>query len=227
MKTLGRFGSVGILCCAALAAQVATEANRRYQTPENRAQMARGFDRPERDARQKPQELVAAMDLRPGMIVVDIGTAAGYMLPFLSKAVGPEGRVMAQDIFDDFLEKAREKAKREDLRNVTFVKGTERDPNLPEGAVDVALALDSYHHYDYPQEMLAGIRKGLRDGGRFVLVEYYRRPGSMGGDRDYPLKHIRLDEDGVIEEIGANGFTLVSKRVHVEGSQYMLVFEKR
>ena len=57
-----------------------------------------------------------------------------------------------------------------------FVKGTETDPNLPEGSVDVILALDSYHHYDYPEKMLAGFHKALSERGRLVIVEYYKSP---------------------------------------------------
>jgi ubiquinone/menaquinone biosynthesis C-methylase UbiE len=159
------------------------------------------------------------------MVVADIGTGAGYMLPFLSRAVGSSGRVLAEDIQDDFLSKAKTRAEREKLGNLTFVKGTEKDPNLPENGVDVALALDSYHHYDYPGQMLEGIHKSLRPDGRFVVVEYYRRPSAMPGGR--AMEHIRLDEAGVIEEIEANHFRLLSKREHVKDSQYMLIFAKQ
>src|SRR5262249_52156118 len=83
------------------------------------------------------------------------GTGVGYMLPFLSRRVGPKGKVIAEDIFDDFLAAAKDRVARQKLENVTFVKGTETDPNLPEGALDVVLTLDVYHHFDYPDKMLA------------------------------------------------------------------------
>ena len=105
------------------------------------------------------------------MVIADAGSGVGYMLPYLSRAAGPSGKVLAQDIHDDFLAKAAEKADREKLSNVQFIKGTEAEPNLPENAVDVILALDSYHHYNYPERMLAAFRKSLRDGGRLVIVE--------------------------------------------------------
>ena len=203
-------------------AQVADNANSGYKTPEGRQAVAKTLTAPDRDARQKPQELVQAMELKPGMVVADIGTGAGYMLPFLSRAVGAQGRVLAEDIQDDFLALARTKAGSEKLGNVTFIKGSEKDPNLPSGGVDVALALDSYHHYDYPQQMLAGIRKGLKPGGRLVIVEYYKRADAMPNGR--ALQHIRLDAPDVIKEVEANGFHLLSQREHVKSSQYMLVF---
>jgi ubiquinone/menaquinone biosynthesis C-methylase UbiE len=213
--------SVAVLLSAA-SGQVADKANSAYKTPEGREQVAKTLTAPDRDARQKPQELVHSMALEPGMVVADIGTGAGYMLPFLSRAVGPKGRVVAEDIQDDFLAKARTKAESEKLSNVTFVKGSETDPMLPEGGVDVALALDSYHHYDYPEKMLAGIRKGLKPGGKLVIVEYYKRPNAMANGR--AMEHIRLDAPDVIKEIEANGFHLESQREHVKDSQYMLVF---
>jgi ubiquinone/menaquinone biosynthesis C-methylase UbiE len=209
----------------ALSAQVAEESNRRYRDSEGREAMARGLTRPGRDAQQKPRELVAAMNLRPGMVVADVGAGPGYMVPFLSEAVGPQGRVLAEDIFDEFLSRAREDATKRNLSNVTFIKGTETDPNLPAGEVDAVLVLDSYHHFNYPEKMLANIRKGLRSGGKLVVVEYYRRPNAMkGGDA---MHHIRLDKGDAVREIEAAGFRLVSEREHVKDSQYMLILESK
>ena len=213
-----------VLLTAAIA-QVAEKANSGYKTPEGREAVAKTLIAPDRDEKQKPEELVKAMSLTAGMTVADIGTGAGYMLPFLSRAVGPGGRVLAEDIQDDFLAKARSKAESEKLGNVTFIKGSETDPTLPAGAVDVVLALDSYHHYDYPEKMLAGIGRGLKPDGRVVIVEYYRRPNAMPNGR--AMEHIRLDAPDVIREIEANGFRLVSQREHVKDSQYMLTFARK
>jgi ubiquinone/menaquinone biosynthesis C-methylase UbiE len=218
MKTI--VTSLLLLSCGF--AQVADNANSGYKTAEGRQAVAKGLIAPDRDAKQKPEELVQAMELKPGMTVADIGTGAGYMLPFLSRAVGAAGRVVAEDIQDDFLAMARTRAAEGKLDNVTFIKGSEKDPALPAASVDVALALDSYHHYDYPREMLAGLRKGLKPGGRLVIVEYYKRAGAMPNGR--ALQHIRLDAPDVIKEVEANGFRLLSQREHVKGSQYMLVF---
>jgi predicted methyltransferase len=110
------------------------------------------------------------------------------------------------------------------LENVAFVKGTEHGPQFPAGSVDVALALDSYHHYDYPADMLAGIHKGLKPGGRLVIVEYYKSKEAMPGGN--ALQHIRLDKSDLIKEVESNHFKLLSSRDHIPGSQYMAVFEK-
>jgi len=142
---MNRAGLFALLALAGgLSAQVASQANSGYQTPEQRESVAKGLADPARDEKQKPRELLKAMDVRPGMTVADVGTGIGYMLPFLSRWVGPSGQVIAEDIFDDFLASAKQRAKNQKLENVTFVKGTETDPTLPEGAVDIVLALDVY-----------------------------------------------------------------------------------
>src|ERR1035441_3117487 len=154
-----------LVLAGVLSAQVATQANSQYQTEQGRKAMANGLGSPNRDESEKPRELVKAMALQKGMTVADVGTGIGYMLPFLSRAVGPDGHVIAEDIFDDFLASAKQRAQNQNLANVTFVKGTETDPGVPEGAADEVLALDVYHHFDYPEKMLAGIPKTLTPAG--------------------------------------------------------------
>lgn len=209
---------------ALLRGQVATQANSTYQTEQGRKSVAAGLADPERDERQKPRELVEAMGLARGMTVADVGTGIGYMLPFLSRAVGRQGHVYAEDIFDDFLASAKQRAENQNLRNITFVKGSETDPGLPEAELDEVLVLDVYHHFDYPEKMLAGIHKALKPGGKLVIVEYYKTPEAMPNGR--AMAHIRLNKPDVVKEIEANHFHLVSEREHVPGSQYMLILEK-
>ncbi|MFN3326692.1 MAG: methyltransferase domain-containing protein [Bryobacteraceae bacterium] len=214
--------AVLLLVCSAAFSQVAEKANTGYKTKEGRANVARNLSNPERDARQKPADLVRIMDLKPGMTVADLGTGVGYMLPWLSQAVGPAGKVLAQDIHQDFLDAAGETARSKGLANVSYVLGTERDSKLPERCCDAVLVLDAYHHFDYPEPMLASIRKGLKPDGRMVIVDFYKRPNAMPGGR--ALEHIRLDMDDAIREIEANGFRLLSKGEQIPESQWYGIF---
>jgi len=202
--------------------QVAQEANSGYKTIEGRSGVAATLGAPDRDKTQRPRDLVAAIGLQPGMTVADVGTGIGYMLPYLSEAVGASGRVLAEDIFDDFLAKAKEHAK--GLPNVSFIQGAVDDARLPENGVDRILVLDVYHHFDYPEKMLAGFHKALRPGGKLVVVEYYKRPAAMPNGR--AMTHIRLDQPDVTKEIEANHFRQVSQREFNKDSQYVLVLEK-
>ena len=222
MKQSGVFALLAL--AGGLAAQVASQANSGYQTQQQREGVAKGLADPARDEKQKPGELLKAMGVQPGMTVADVGTGIGYMLPFLSRWVGPNGRVIAEDIFDDFLASAKQRVHNQKLENVTFVKGTETDPELPEGAVDIVLALDVYHHFDFPEKMLAAIHKALKPDGKLVVVEYYKRQEAMPNGR--ALTHIRLDMPDAIKEIEANHFHLIAEREHIPDSQYMLILRK-
>jgi ubiquinone/menaquinone biosynthesis C-methylase UbiE len=219
-----RIACLALALAATLAAQVAREANSRYQTEAQRKQMAAGLGNPERERDQKPELLIRDMALEPGMTVADIGTGVGFMLPYVSQAAGPAGHVIAEDIFDDFLAAAKLKSDQAGLKNVAFVKGTETDPRLPEGSLDIALALDVYHHFDYPEKMLAAIHKALKPGGKLIVVEYYKRESAMPNGR--ALTHVRLDMPDVIKEVEANHFHLLAEKERTRGVQYMLILEK-
>ena len=214
-----------ILLCGSLSAQVAEKANEGYKTPEARARVGSTLAAADRDARQKPKELVAAMGLKPGMSVADVGTGVGYMLPFLSEAVGAGGKVIAQDIFPDFLDKARQRVATEKLTNVQFVLGSTDDPKLPANSLDAILMLDVYHHIDYPAKVLANLRNALKPDGHLVIVEYHKNKISMPNGR--ALEHIRLGEEDAAREIESNGFRLLSHHDHVPKVQWMGIFAKK
>jgi len=177
---------IAALAAQLISAQVAADANKAYKTKEGRDGVAKTLDNPNRDKSQKPEEIIAALDLKPGSSVADVGTGTGYMLPFLSKAVGPKGKVYGEDIASDFLDRAKSKVD----ANVELILGTETDPKLPASSVDVELVLDVYHHFDYPDKMLANLKSALKPGGKLVIVDFYRK------DR---TDHIRIEREDVIK----------------------------
>lgn len=215
-----------IAASAFLSAQVAEKANDRYRTEEGRKGMIQTLGDPHRADRLKAPEFVAGLGLKPGDTAADVGSGAGVLLPFLSKAVGPTGRVIAMDIFRDFLDQARQNADAANLTNVMFVLGTDHDTHLPENCCDLIVTVDAYHHFDYPADTLASIRKALRPNGRFVILDYYRRANAMGNG-SFALEHIRIDKDAVIKEVESNRFQLVSSKDHFPDSQYVLTFRAR
>jgi ubiquinone/menaquinone biosynthesis C-methylase UbiE len=204
--------------------QAAKEANKDYQTPEQRTKVVDRLEAPDRLASLKPAELAAKLEILHGTTVVDLGTGTGNLLDALSHAVGGDGHVIAEDIHSDFLERARERAKTAGLTNVEFVLGTEVDPKLPAAAADVIVILDAYHHFDYPEKMLAAIKRGLRPGGRLAIVEYHKQEGAMGGDPSFAVSHIRAGADQVVKEVESAGYTLLWRRDYVPGSQYIAMF---
>jgi ubiquinone/menaquinone biosynthesis C-methylase UbiE len=209
------------LFAALLPAQVAEKANETYRSKDGRAKMIATLGDSSRDARQKPKELVAALDLKPGMVVVDVGTGAGYMLPHLSEAVGPSGKVIAEDIFPDFLDAARAKAA--GLKNVEFVLGTDKATNIAAGSADVVFVLDAYHHFDYPQALLSDFSKVLKRNGRLAIVEYHKNDVAMNGRA---RQHVRLSADDAIKEIEAAGWKMLTRKDFIPDVQWLAVFQK-
>jgi ubiquinone/menaquinone biosynthesis C-methylase UbiE len=215
-----------ILLVAATAwCQVAKEANRDYETQEDRAKMVGRLESPARLAILQPAELVERLGVVRGSTVVDLGTGTGNLLKDLSQEVGSDGHVIAEDIFPDFLERARDRARTAKLVNVQFVLGTETDPKLPDGAADLVIVLDAYHHFDYPEKMLAGIKRGLRPGGRLAIVEYHKKRGSMEVSPDFALTHIRAGAEQVVQEVEAAGYRLLWRRDHAPDRQYIAMFQ--
>jgi ubiquinone/menaquinone biosynthesis C-methylase UbiE len=212
-----------VLLAFSAAAQVAKEANKAYQDEKGRAGIAGTLLSEGRDARQKPKELIAALGLKPGMTVADVGTGAGYMLPYLSSAVGPRGKVYAEDIFPDFLEAAKKRAS--GLSNIEFILGDLKGANLPPGSVDVALILDAYHHFDYPEAVVASVKNALKPGGRIVVVEYHKNDKSMPNGR--ALEHIRATKEEFVKEIEGFGLRAVDLKDFLPDVQWMGVFERR
>ena len=214
-----------LVACAAAFPQSAGQANEEYQTPETRASVARNWIKTGRDALQRPRDIVAAMGLQPGESAADVGTGVGYMLPYLSQAVGDLGTVYGEDIYQDFLNQARTRANMLSLKNIKFLLGTDQDPTLPAGTLSGVLLLDVYNHLDYPEAMLGHIRDSLVSDGKLVIVEYYKRRGSMPDYApDYPLQRIRLTEDELIHEVTQNGFKVLDKHELVPNRQYIAVF---
>ena len=217
-----------LLFCATAFAQIAERANEGYKTKEGRDSVARSLADPKRNDLQRPRDIVDAMDIKPGGAVADVGTGVGFMLPYLSHAVGDSGQVIAEDIQSDFLDQAKTKVQLARLTNVKFVLGTDMDPNLPANTLEAVLVLDVYHHFDYPEVMLSHIRDSLLSDGKLVIVEYFKRPGAIPGpDRERAVDHIRLDQDDMIREVQENGFRLISKADLVPKSQHIEVFVKK
>jgi ubiquinone/menaquinone biosynthesis C-methylase UbiE len=216
-----------LLLAAAAWCQVAQEANRDYATPELRAKIVERLESPTRLANLRPAELVAQLGIVRGSTVVDLGTGTGMLLKDLSLAVGPAGRVIAEDIQTDFLEHARHRLEVEGLRNIELVLGTETDPKLPAGAADLVVVLDAYHHFDFPEQMLAAIKRGLRPGGRLAIIEYHKLRGAMeAGDPDFALTHIRASADQLVKEVQSAGYKLLWRREHAPGRQYIVMFKQ-
>jgi len=128
------------------------------------------YSGPGRDEWQQPERVVAALEIRPGERVADLGAGGGYFTFRLADAVGPEGTVYAVDVDPEMVAYLRERARDEGRANVVPVLAASDDPKLPE-AVDLIFCANTYHHLKDRSAYFAGVAGDLRPGGRIAIVE--------------------------------------------------------
>ncbi len=180
------------------------------------------LEREGRAENEKPEVVLQAMDLKPGVTVAEIGAGTGFFSRRIAKVVGPTGKVYAEDIQPQMLDRLKQYTAKEEIGNVVTVLGTETDPKLPARGIDRVLLVDVYHEFQKPEPMLAAIRGCLAPGGTVILVEY-RLEGDSASHIN--IKH-RMSVEQVLQEWTAAGFTLV-RRDETLPSQHIFIFSAR
>ena len=179
------------------------------------------LDRPEREDQEQPEEVIDAMGLHGGDVVADLGAGSGYFTFRLAAKVGSTGKVLAVDIQDEMLETLRQRAAANGITNVEELKGSETDPHLPAGGVDLVLMVDVYHELAYPSEVMTRVRDALKPRGRVVFVEYRKE------DPRVPIKEVhKMSVEQLTKEMKAVGLARV-KTLETLPSQHIVIFEKR
>jgi ubiquinone/menaquinone biosynthesis C-methylase UbiE len=178
------------------------------------------LDRPERETEEAPDQALDLLNLRAGMTVADVGAGTGYMSLRMARRVGPTGKVYANDLQPEMLQRLRAKSQREKLSNVETVQGTERDPKLPANTMDLVLLVDVYHEFSEPQAMLGKIRESLKPDGRLVLLEYRKEDPSV------PIRpEHKMSVAEVKTEVEAEGYKL-DQVIEKLPRQHIIIFRK-
>jgi predicted methyltransferase len=175
---------------------------------------------PDRDAWQRPDEVMDALRLGEGSVVADIGAGGGWFTVRLARRVGPNGLVWAEDVQRQMIESIGRRVDREGLRNVKTHLGTPLDPKLPPSSLDAALIVEAYHEMENPVLLLKNLAQSLKPTGLIGIIEFKKDGGGPGG----PIEE-RAEPERVIADAEAAGLRLQS-RPNFLRYQYMLVFEK-
>lgn len=178
------------------------------------------LDTKERDRWQQPARIVAALHLSRGQTVADIGTGSGYLLPYLSHAVGPHGSVIAEEVQEEFLPALRRRAR--ELHNIQVTLGAIEDPKLSVRDVAAFVLLTVYHEVDRPVDFLANLRKYAAPGARLAIIDFDK---SRKGSPPAPVGH-EISEAAVIQEANAAGWELAARHEFIP-SQFYLVFRQQ
>ena len=145
-----------------------------------------------RDDWQQPQRVIAALNVRPGDQVADLGAGGGDFTFRLAEAVGPAGKVYAVDIDRDMVDLITKRAKQETAANIDPILAKPDDPLLPKAGVDLIFTSNTYHHIDNRIAYFSNLRKYLRPGGRIAIIDFDRRSWLIGLFRHYtPSEFIR------------------------------------
>lgn len=180
------------------------------------------FESPERDRRQKPDEVVAALKLAEGARVADIGAGTGYFTRRFARAVGSSGVVYAVDLEPNMLRYIAKRARGEGLKNVVPVLATTDSPMLAPRSVDVIFICDTVHHIENRGAYYQLLREDLRAGGRLVIVDFKKDAGVQDG----PPPEMRLDRAELLGELSRAGFSLTEEYDFLP-DQYFVVLQAK
>jgi ubiquinone/menaquinone biosynthesis C-methylase UbiE len=179
------------------------------------------LDRPEREKEEQSSKLWKMLKVKEGDVIADLGAGSGYHTFKLAEMTGPKGKVYAVDIQKEMLDIIRDRMKANKVDNIVPVLGTEDDPKLPEGAIDMILMVDVYHEFSHPYEMTEAMVKALKPGGRLIFVEFRLE------DPKVPIKLVhRMSEKQVLKEMEPH----LLRHVQTLGElpwQHVIVFEKK
>ncbi|MCA9213010.1 MAG: class I SAM-dependent methyltransferase [Planctomycetales bacterium] len=160
-----------------------------------------------RDSRQREEDcelMLSKLELKPGMVVCDMGCGNGFYTLQMASAVGENGKVLAVDIQPEMLRLMEARAAEEGIENVESILGTVADPKLPQGKVDLILCVDVYHEFSHPERMLRAMRESLKPDGVIALLEFRLE------DRNVPIKLLhKMSKKQIMKEYPANGLKLV------------------
>ncbi len=177
------------------------------------------LERSRREPEEQPSKVITAINLQPNDVVADIGAGTGYF-SFRIAPLLTAGKVFAVDIQPEMLDIIEFFKQEKNISNVEPILATLTNPNLPDESVDLALMVDAYHEFEYPQEVMQGIVKALKPGGRVVLVEY------RGENPLIMIKRLhKMTQKQARKEMQAVGLVWRETK-NLLPQQHLMVFEK-
>jgi SAM-dependent methyltransferase len=170
-------------------------------------------DEKERDDAGEPGQLVRLLGIKSGMTVADIGAGSGYYVVRLSPIVGPNGRIIAEDIVPNYLQSLRKRVRDLGLQNIVVSRGEAHDPRLPADSVDIAILVHMYHEVEQPYALLYNLIPALKPEARVGIVDAFA-PTSKHGT---PPNLLRC-------ELAAVGYREISFDRLIGSDAYLAIF---
>ena len=181
--------------------------NRHYQGAEYQ-QWLSTFEWSGREVYDRRQDVLKVLGLKPGMDIADIGAGTGFYSLLFAQQVGKSGKVFAVDVTEDFVSNIKRRAEENNLHNLQAILSEQKDTRLQPASIDIAFVCNTYHHFEYPQAMLASMYRALRPGGTLVIIDYRKQAGTSSS---WVMSHVRHGKQSVINEIEQGGFKFQSE----------------
>jgi ubiquinone/menaquinone biosynthesis C-methylase UbiE len=195
--------------------------NRHYQDA-SFDKWARTFERPGREVYDKRHDVIRALGLKPGMDVADVGAGTGFYSLLFAQQLGQQGKVYAVDISENFIKNILRRADEMKLNNIHGIVSSQTDTHLQPASVDLVYICATYHHFEYPQTMLASMYRALRPGGQLVIIDFRKQADISSA---WVMSHVRGNKQAVINEVEQAGFKFHSE-APVLKTYYFIRFEK-
>jgi ubiquinone/menaquinone biosynthesis C-methylase UbiE len=176
------------------------------------------LDDPRRDAYQRPHEVLAALNLKPGEVIADIGAGSGYFTFRLAHHVGAKGKIYAVDVSQDMIRHINRRIRDTKATNVVSILAEPDDPLLPDRSVDRFFICDVWHHVEDRAKYLSLMKKMLKPGGEVVMIDFHKKELSFG-----PPLPMKIAREDLIKQMESNGFRLSKEHTFLP-YQYFLVF---
>jgi tRNA A58 N-methylase Trm61 len=174
------------------------------------------------------ESLFAALGLKPGLRVADVGAGDGEWAEQIAREVGEAGHVFATEVDKAELEKIEKRIKDQALANVSAVLGTQQDTGLPAACCDAILLRLVYHHFQEPEKMRASLRDALRPDALLAVVDTTPQKSwrKLEGVPDRGGHGIR--EEDLEREMTSDGFEVVARheKWNGDGDRYCVVFRR-
>ena len=196
--------------------------NKSFENP-NVPDFIERFEKEGRDAFDHRKEILAALDLKPGMTVADIGTGTGLFARAFAPLVGDEGKVFAVDISEKFIHHVEQTAAGQGLKNIVGVLCEPDRVKLPPNSVDLAFICDTYHHFEFPASTMRSIHSALKPGAKLILIDFHRIEGKSS---EWAMNHVRAGQEVFTKEILAAGFRQIDEKKDLLKESYFVRFER-
>jgi len=191
-----------------------------YMHQNTHEDLAKMFESSDRDAWQKPDEVIKYLGEIENKTVVDVGSGSGY---FSFRLVHAGANVVAADVDADFLKMIEEKRIKSNISEdkLKILKISEINLNIDANSADIVFLVNVYHHISDRINYFSSVNSTLSDLGKIVIVDFFKKTMSIG-----PSKSHKISIDVVVNELKKAGYTTIEIDTDLLEYQYIITAYK-